>query len=184
MKNQEEIPTGTCEAAPISKTLHNKLLASMMQAKAEVSDEQRVEAMLQRLAPAPLSGAALQRTQDAVARAQAVEQSPYKKDKKSYLPLQKLAALVVLFCICLGVISQYLVLNLDPEANETVSMGLASRRVFNVRPINEAKLLGSKVHSEYEVLYEDSFVYSDDADMTIIVTVPNRVTVSMEVNSI
>ncbi|MFI3244181.1 MAG: hypothetical protein R3Y56_08015 [Akkermansia sp.] len=185
MKNQEKNPTGTCKAAPISDALHNKLLASMMQAKAELKDEERIETMLQRLAPAPLSGAAQHRIQESVLRAQQSTHSPYKLEKRSHFPLRKLAALIVLFCICLGVISQYLMLNLDPESNESVSMGLASRRVFNVRPVNEAKWLGQQARGEYEVLYEDSFVYSDEDDgMTIIVTVPNRTTVSMEVNSI
>ncbi len=186
MKTQEEIPTGTCKAAPISGTLHNKLLAAMMQAKAEVSDEERIEGMLRRLTPAPLSGATQYRVEQAVARTKEAVHSPYQKDKAkfSYLPLQKLAALIVLFCICLGVMSQFLMLNTDPESNERAAIGLASRRVFNVRPINEAKWGNSRLKSEYEVFYEDSFVYTDDDDMTIIVTVPNHATISMEVNSI
>lgn len=184
MNTQQNPTTGTCEAAPISATLHNKLLAAMMQAKAEVTPDERIEGMLKRLSPAPLSGAAQLRAEQSIARAQQLQRSPYKKAARSYLSVQKLAALLVLFCVCLGAIGQYLMLNLDPEANEKVAMGLASRRVFNVRPVHEAKLAGNQSRGEYEVLYEDSFVYSDDDDMTIIVTVPNRTTVSIDATSI
>lgn len=186
MKTQDDKLTGTCKAAPISAALHNKLLGAMMAAKTEVNRDAEVEAALHRLAPAPLTVPQQARLDVALIDAKVLPKARFRR-KSSYASVavwQKAAALIVLFCLCIGFIVQHFELNLNPAANNLAGFGLASRRVFNAKPVRDIKWDGVQSRGEYEVLYEDSFVYSGDDDVTIIVTVPNRTTVSMEVTSI
>lgn len=185
MITQDNKLTGTCKAAPISDALHNKLLGAMLSAKVEVNRDAEVEAALRRLAPAPLSAPQQARLDVALIDAKVMPQTYSRKPAYARFGLwQKAAALVVLFCVCVGFIIQHFELNLNPDASNSPAFGLASRRVFNAKPVREIKWDGVQSRGEYEVLYEDSFVYSGDDDVTIIVTVPNRTTVSMEVTSI
>lgn len=182
MKTEDNLIADTCEPAAITPALHNKLLAAMMSTKADVAQDAAVEATLRRLSPSPLTAPQLARLDASVYDAQQLSRSPYSRSwlGRAFGHWQKLAALLVLFCICAGFTASYYVFDEDDSA----SLGLATRRVFTSKAVREIKWDGVQSKSEFEVLYEDSFVYSGDDDTTIIVTVPNRTTVSLEVTSI
>ena len=168
-KEQEPtFPVSDISPAAMPQALRARLLRAMQSASDEVSEFAHEEALLRKLRPAPMAPAVRSRMGVRMYLSAMEIRRALRYGFASWRRISAVAAALALCCTGGGML-------LVSDAAADTSQGVMSRSVIETRGGDSVRWGADAVPVHcYEVTYEDTFVMDADADMRVMVSVPNR----------
>lgn len=175
MTTEHNLTAATPAALPAA--LQARLLSAMTEAAEEERLNRETEALLHRLAPAPLPPRFTGRAGVKMCLTAVEERDKHKSATySSRLMWHRFAAAASLMLFAVGSAGVLVVSN----ASADTTQGLVSRSVLDTRAEENVEWQDGAPVRSYTVTYEDEFVMDADEGMTVLVRVPNRTTVQVE----